>query len=65
MPKVKQNHEIYDVIIVGGGPAGLFSAYYLSAHTDLKVLLLEKGKQPLKRSCPVARPAILQPLQAL
>lgn len=45
---------IFDVIIVGGGPAGLFSAYYLSEHADLKVLLLERGKGPLKRVCPVA-----------
>ena len=34
----------YDVIIVGGGPAGLFSAYYLSEHSAKKVLLIEKGK---------------------
>jgi uncharacterized FAD-dependent dehydrogenase len=25
-----------DVIIVGGGPAGLFSAYYSSEHSDKK-----------------------------
>jgi uncharacterized FAD-dependent dehydrogenase len=44
----------FDVIIVGGGPAGLFSAYYLSEAAGLRILLLEKGKGPLKRVCPVA-----------
>jgi uncharacterized FAD-dependent dehydrogenase len=48
------NVSFFDVIIVGGGPAGLFSAYYLSEHTDLSVLLLERGKRPLSRACPVA-----------
>ncbi len=43
----------YDVIIVGGGPAGLFAAYYLGEHSNLKVLLLEKGRAPLKRTCPI------------
>lgn len=43
----------YDVIIVGGGPAGLFAAYYLGEYSNLKILLLEKGKEPLKRICPI------------
>ena len=34
----------YDVIIVGGGPAGLFAAYYLSEQSSKNILLIEKGK---------------------
>ncbi len=42
----------YDVIIVGGGPAGLFAAYHLKEFSNLKVLLIEKGRDSLKRKCP-------------
>jgi uncharacterized FAD-dependent dehydrogenase len=44
----------YDVIIVGGGPAGLFAAYYLSEHSAKRVLLIEKGKGSQKRNCPIS-----------
>jgi uncharacterized FAD-dependent dehydrogenase len=53
MPSPSAREQDYDVIIVGGGPAGLFAAYYLSEHSDFRVLLIEKGKGPQKRNCPI------------
>jgi uncharacterized FAD-dependent dehydrogenase len=41
----------YDVIIVGGGPAGIFAALEL-VPDDLKILLIEEGRDIEERQCP-------------
>lgn len=43
----------YDVIIVGAGPAGIFSALEMMRENEnLRILILEKGRDINKRSCP-------------
>ena len=47
---------MYDVVIIGAGPAGLFSAYELcKKNKNLKILLLDKGKFAKNRGCPIAK----------
>jgi uncharacterized FAD-dependent dehydrogenase len=45
----------YDVIIVGTGPAGIFSALELAEDTKLSLLMLDKGPDLEQRKCPASR----------
>jgi len=45
----------FDVIIVGAGPAGIFSALELTKNTKLSILMLDKGPDIDKRKCPANR----------
>ena len=45
---------IYDVIIIGAGPGGIFSAYELThQNPDLKIAVFEAGHALEKRHCPI------------
>ena len=50
MAVVNRMAKKYDVIIVGGGPAGIFAALELSQAADLSILLIEKGEDIDKRT---------------
>ena len=44
----------YDVIIIGAGPGGIFSAYELiHQNKDLKIAVFEEGYSLDKRHCPI------------
>ncbi len=46
----------YDVLIVGTGPAGIFTALEMLRHkTNKKILMIEKGAPIDKRHCPKAK----------
>ena len=45
---------MYDVIIIGAGPAGLFAAYGLLEHNNnLRIAMLDRGIKANKRICPM------------
>ena len=45
---------MYDVIIIGAGPGGIFAAYELvNKDKNLKIAIIEKGKSLDKRACPI------------
>ena len=44
----------YDVLIIGAGPGGIFSAYELSKLApQLKIAVFESGNALNKRKCPI------------
>ncbi len=48
-----RNSMHYDVVIVGAGPAGIFTAIeMLRRHTNKKIVIIEKGCPVEKRRCP-------------
>ena len=44
-----------ECIVIGGGPAGLFSAWWLADHSDLSVCIVERGNMVKKRGCPLGK----------
>ena len=50
---------MYDVVIIGAGPAGLFSAYELvTKNKNLKVAIIDKGSLASKRVCPMKKTGV-------
>lgn len=41
------------VVVIGAGPAGLFSAYKLSENDNLEIIVLDKGRDVDSRKCPL------------
>ena len=49
----------YDVIVVGAGPAGIFTCYELTLKMpNAKVILIDKGHDIYRRNCPILQKKI-------
>ncbi|MGN1344895.1 MAG: FAD-dependent oxidoreductase, partial [Traorella sp.] len=46
--------SMYDVIVIGAGPGGIFSSYELIKHDPtLKIAVFDAGNSLEKRKCPI------------
>ena len=55
----------YDIIIIGAGPGGIFTAYELTQLApQLKVAVFESGNPLSKRRCPIMGGIICPPVEA-
>ena len=46
--------SMYDVLIIGAGPGGIFTAYELiERRPDLKIAIFEHGHELSRRKCPI------------
>jgi len=51
--EISKMKKYYDVIIIGAGPAGIFTALELIKKGNISILIIEKGKKIEKRECPI------------
>lgn len=50
---MKPSYDSYDILIVGAGPAGIFTAYETKQfNPNARILMIEKGNSIEKRKCP-------------